>query len=54
MPWEKVSEREDKQGGVWSTYKNEETDEKIITRDSPNGDDVAIFKDGEKINRKTD
>lgn len=54
MSWEKISEREDKQGGVWKTYQDEDTEEKIITRDSPNSDgDVAIFKDGEKVNRKT-
>jgi hypothetical protein len=53
MSWEKISEREDKQGGVWTTYKDEDTKEKIITRDSPNSDDMAIFKDGEKVNRKT-
>lgn len=53
MPWNKISEREDKQGGVWSTYKNEESKEKVITRDSQKGDDVAIFKDGEKVNRKS-
>ncbi|MGD1042453.1 MAG: hypothetical protein ABR913_05250 [Sedimentisphaerales bacterium] len=53
MGWGKISEREDQQGGVWKTYKDEDTNEKIITRESPNSDDVAIFKDGEKVNRKT-
>jgi hypothetical protein len=53
MDWEKTKEKEDKQGGVWTTYKNPDTDEKIITRESPNGGDTAIFKDGRKVNRKT-
>lgn len=53
MSWKRISEREDRQGGVWETYKDEDTNEKIITRNSPNNDDVAIFKDGKKINRKT-
>lgn len=53
MSWEKTKEKEDKQGGVWETYKNKDTDETIITRKSPDGDDTAVFKDGEKINRKT-
>ena len=53
MGWDKISEHEDKQGGKWETYKNEDTDEKIVTRTSPNDDDVAIFKDDEKVNRKT-
>jgi hypothetical protein len=53
MSCEKTNTHEDKQGYVWDTFKNEDTGEKIIERHLPGSDDVAIFKDGEKVNRKT-
>ena len=51
MSWKKVSSRKDEQGGRWDTYKDNETGEKIQTRTDKNGE-VAVFKDGKKVNRK--
>ena len=50
MSWEKQSTRKDKQNGIWETYKNDETGEKIQVYKNKNGD-TSVFKDGEKVNK---
>jgi hypothetical protein len=51
MAWKQGSSRQDKQGGKWDNYYDEETGEKIQTRTDKNGN-VAIFKNGKKVNKK--